>query len=177
MCAICNFKLDFSVGHPLALKVAVATREAIESGLADPIDPTAGALSAARMRMSAVDALNLLQARVEDTYSEDALLALPDFYVLLIENDTWGFFHATTNGFDPDIVPEMPDVTAIDDAKRSNIILTSEAGLRAWLEGRFDVAVAFRESLFVIDAPHHSVASLTQMLTVAQSSLTASGAD
>jgi hypothetical protein len=177
MCAICNFKLDFGVGHPLALKVAVATREAIESRRVEPIDSTAGALAAARMRMSAVGALNLLQARVEATHSEDALLALPDFYVLLIENDTWGFFHATTNGFDPDIVPEMPDVTTTDDAKRSNIVIMSEAGLRAWLEGRFDIERALRESLFMIDATPNSAVALTRMLAVAETHVTVSETD
>ncbi|NKJ48025.1 hypothetical protein CIC12_15000 [Burkholderia sp. SG-MS1] len=172
MCAICNFNIDFGVGHPFALTVAVSTRNAIEAGLIEPIDATQGALSAARMRMSSVEAMNLLQARIEETHSEDALLALPDFYVLLIENDTWGFFHATTNGFDPDIVPEMPDVTTTDEAKRGNIVLTSEACLRAWLDYRFDIEKALRESLFMIDASANANVSLTQMLTMAESTVT-----
>jgi hypothetical protein len=169
MCAICNFKLDFGVSHPLALTVAVATRSAIEAGLIEPVDTTGGALSAARMRLSAVEALNLLQARIEGAHSEEALLAIPDFYVLLIENDTLGFFHATTQGFDPDIVPEMPDVTAVDDAKRSSVIVTSEAGLRGWLDGRLAIDYALRESLFVVDAPRTFKVALTSMLTVAGS--------
>ncbi|MFM0739908.1 hypothetical protein PQQ51_21930 [Paraburkholderia xenovorans] len=172
MCAICNFKIDFGVGHPLALTVAVATRKAIDSGLVEPIDATEGALSSARMRMSAVEALNLLQARIEGTHSEDALLAIPDFYVLLIENDTWGFFHATTNGFDPDVVPEMPNVMATDEAKRSNILIVSEAGLRAWLDQRFDIELALRESLFMIDMSARSTESLLQMLASVQSTVT-----
>jgi hypothetical protein len=170
MCAICNFRLDFGVSHPLALQVAVATRSAIESGLAPPVDETDGALSAARMRMSAVDALNLLQARIEITYAEDELLALPDFYVLLIENETWGFFHATTAGFDPDIVPQIPDVTATGDAQRSNVIVTSEAGLRAWLGARMDIGYVLRESLLVVDASQAHRIVLTGMLTKAGSS-------
>jgi hypothetical protein len=168
MCAICNFKLDFGVGHPSALAAAVAARSAIEAGLIEPIDTTDGALSAARMRMSAVDALNLLQARVEEAHGEEALLALPDFYVLLIENDTWGFFHATTEGFDPDIVPEMPDVTATDDALRSNIVIMSESALRGWLDGRFDMEQALRDSLVIVDAPQAHADALTQMLVKAE---------
>lgn len=171
MCAICNFKLDFSVGHPLALTVAVAARKAIDAGLVDAIDTSEGALSVARMRISAIDALNLLQARVEGAHAESALLALPDFYVLLIENDTWGFFHATTEGFDPDVVPGVPDVTAADDALRSNIVITSEAALRAWLDGRFDLDHAMRDALFVIDAPQAHAASLTQMLAAAEAAV------
>jgi hypothetical protein len=116
------------------------------------------------MRMSAVDALNLLQARIEGALSEEGLLGLPDFYVLLIENDTWGFFHATTNGFDPEIVPDMPDLATTDEARRSSIVIASEAGLRAWLEGRFDSEYALRESLFVVDAPRVPAASMVQML-------------
>ena len=171
MCAICNFKIEFGVGHPLALSVAVATRKAIEAGLVEPIDVAEGALASARMRMSSVEALNLLQARIEDAHSEEALLALPDFYVFLIENDTWGFFHATTEGFDPDIVPEMPDVTTTDEAKRSSVIITSETALRAWLAGRFDVSHAFKASLFVVDAPGALAESLTRMLASADATV------
>jgi hypothetical protein len=173
MCAICNFKIDFGVGHPLALSVAVAARKAIESGLIEPFEAAEGALAAARMRMSAVDALNLLQARIEAAHSETALLALPDFYVLLIENDTWGFFHATTEGFDPDIVPEMPDVATTDEAKRSNILIASEAALRGWLDGRFDAETALRDSLFVVDAPEGPAVALKEMLATAVTSVVA----
>jgi hypothetical protein len=172
MCAICNFKLEFGIGHPLALSMAVASRQAIEAGQIEPIDTAQGALSAARQRMSAVDALNLLQARIESAHAADELPALPDFYVLLIENDTWGFFHATTEGFDPDIVPDMPDVTTIEEAKRSNVIITSEAALRAWLSGRFDMTYAFDASLILVDAPDPAMASLTRMLCTADSATT-----
>lgn len=171
MCAICEFKIEFSIGHPLALSVAVATRKAIEAGLVDEIDADDGALAAARKRLSAVEALNLLQARIESGHAADDLLALPDFYVLLIENDTWGFFHATTDGFDPDIVPEMPDVTASEDAKRCNVVVTSEAALRAWLAGRFDMLRALDASLFVVDAPAASTMSLSRMLARADTSV------
>ncbi|MCP3711127.1 hypothetical protein M3I54_29830 [Paraburkholderia sp. CNPSo 3274] len=174
MCAICNFKLEFGIGHPFALSVAVASRHAIEAGLIEPIDTAEGALSAARKRMSAVDALNLPQARIESGHAVDDLLALPDFYVLLIENDTWGFFHATTEGFDPDIVPEMPDVTTTDEARRSNVVITSEAALRAWLSGRFDMSRAFDASLILIDAPDAAVALLKRMLSTADSVATVS---
>ncbi|WP_233272990.1 hypothetical protein [Paraburkholderia acidisoli] len=164
MCAICEFRIEFGIGHPLALSVAVATRKAIESGLVDEMEADNGALSAARKRLSAVDALNRLQASIEAAHSTDDLLALPDFYVLLIENDTWGFFHATTDGFAPDIVPAMPDTTTTDDARRSNIIVTSEAALRAWLAGRFDTTHALDTGLILADAPAMSASDLARML-------------
>lgn len=163
MCAVCEFKIEFGISHPLALSVAVATRRAIEATLIDEIDVDAGALAAARQRMAAVEALNLLQARIEGAHTEESLPGLPDFYVLLIENDTWGFFHATTEGFDPDIVPEIPDVSASEEATRSTIVIMSEAGLRGWLDGRFDVEHAFREALFVVDGPRIHADALTQM--------------
>jgi len=167
MCAICNFKLEFSVGHPLALSVAVATRKAIEAGLIGELDVDDGPLSAARKRMSAVDALNLLQAQIEGSLTTAELMGLPDFYVLLIEDDTWGFFHPTMDGFDPGIVPEMPDLTTTDDLKRSNVVVTSEAALRTWLQGAFDVESALRDSVFVIDAPSRHHMSLIQMFVTA----------
>ncbi|WP_246530193.1 MULTISPECIES: hypothetical protein [Paraburkholderia] len=134
----------------------------------DEMDIDDGPLSAARKRMSSVDALNLLQARIEGAHAAQELLDLPDFYVLLIENDTWGFFHATMEGFDPDIVPEMPDVAATDEAKRSNVVITTEAALRGWLAGHFDIERAFQESLFMVDAPQTPAASLTRMLTTTE---------
>jgi hypothetical protein len=82
MCAICEFKIEFSIGHPLALTVAVATRKAIEEGRVDPLEVDDGALAAARRRMTAVEALNLLQARIESGHTAADLLALPDFYRL-----------------------------------------------------------------------------------------------
>ncbi|QBR01460.1 hypothetical protein [Paraburkholderia pallida] len=173
MCAVCEFKIDFGISHPSALAMAVAARKAIESGLIAPIETSEGALSAARMRMASVDALNLLQARIEEAHSEDALLELPDFYVLLIENDTWGFFHATTEGFDPEIIPEIPDVATTDEAKRSNVLIMSEAALHGWLDGRFDAEAALRDGLFMVDAPEASTAALKQMLTVAETSVAA----
>ncbi|CAD6552224.1 hypothetical protein LMG27952_05256 [Paraburkholderia hiiakae] len=163
MCAVCEFKIEFGISHPLALSVAVATRKAIEANLIEAIDVDDGALAAARKRMAAVEALNLLQARIEGTHSEERLLDLPDFFVLLIENDTWGFFHATTEGFDPDIVPEIPDVTTTEEAKRSNIVVMSESALRGWLAGRFDVEHALHEALFVVDGPQNHADALTQM--------------
>lgn len=169
MCAICNFKIEFSVGHPLALSVAVATRKAIEAGLIGELDLDDGPLSAARKRLSAVDALNLLQARIEGSLTTAELMALPDFYVLLIEDDTWGFFHPTIDGFDPNIVPEMPDVTTTDELKRSNVVVTSEAALRAWLHGAFDIENALHDSVFVIDASSGHHMSMVQMFVVAGS--------
>ncbi|WP_346778356.1 hypothetical protein [Paraburkholderia sp. Tr-20389] len=148
--------------------MALATRKAIEAGLVEPLDVAEGALSSARMRMSSVESLNLLQARIEGAHSENELLALPDFYVFLIENDTWGFFHATTEGFDPDIVPEIPDVTSDDPTQRSNILVTSEAGLRAWLNGRLNAGIALRDLLAYVDAPEPSKTALVKMFLRAE---------
>ncbi|SAL11046.1 hypothetical protein AWB71_00219 [Caballeronia peredens] len=171
MCAICNFRIEFGVGHPAALTVAVATRRGIEDGRIEPIEEMQGPLGAARARMSAIEAMNLLQARIEATLDAERLLALPDFYVFLIESDTWGFFHATTDGFDPDIVPEMPDVTSTDAARRSNIIVGSEAALRAWLDGRLTMDTALSDSVFHVDAPDAARASLTSMLVLAETTV------
>lgn len=150
MCAICDFKIEFSVGHPHALAVAVATRKAIEAGLLKEPEID-GALAQARLRMTAVDTLNDLQGRIQDALSVDELLGLPDFYVLLIENDTWGFFHATENGFDPDIVPDVPDVLSDDIEARSSTIVTSQVTLRAWLDGDINTDQLNNEVLLYVD--------------------------
>lgn len=152
MCAICNFKIDFGVSHPASLQVAVATRRAMDQGTLAQ-QQMEGALATARLKLASIDALALLQARIEATLERDALRGLPDFYVLLIEVDTWGFFHATENGFDPDVVPELPDLTSADPLARSIVIVTSEVALRALIEGTLDASTVFDEGLAALDSP------------------------
>lgn len=152
MCSICNFKIEFGVGHPLALSVAMATRSAIESGLLEE-DKAEGVLSTARQRLVAIDTLKVFQDRLESAVPIDALLELPDFFVLLIESQTWGFFHATPQGFDPDIVPDIPDVTAEDVEKRSVVLVMAEVTLRGLLAGSVSLRQALDDQLVVVDAP------------------------
>ena len=173
MCAICDLKIEFNIGHPLALSVAVATRAAIDSGTL-PESLMDGALSNVKMRMAAIDALKGLTARLEASKSASELQALPDFYVLLIEIGTWGFFHATENGFDPDITPEAPDVTSDDQADRDIVFVTSETTLRAVLDGRPSIDTAFAGDLVMLDAGAEHTAQLRAVLNDA---LPAEGSD
>jgi hypothetical protein len=163
MCAICDFKIEFGIGHPLALTVAVATRKAIEAGLLQQMD-VEGALAQARLRITAVDTLNDLQARVQDALPVEKLLGLPDFYVLLIENETWGFFHATPDGFDPDIVPDLPDVLSENIDNRSLVIVTSQVALQAWLDREIDTGQLMADPLLLIDGPADRRDALLSML-------------
>ncbi|PVX86258.1 hypothetical protein [Paraburkholderia unamae] len=152
MCAICNFRIEFGVGHPQALSVATATRSAIESGLLAE-DKAGDVLATARQRLAAIETLKLFQNTLESTIPNDALLALPDFYVLLIESETWEFFHATPDGFDPDAVPDIPDIGTQDMNNRSNVLVTADLTLRAMLAGRIDMDQALDRRIALIDAP------------------------
>jgi hypothetical protein len=80
------------------------------------------------------------------------LMALPDFYVLLIEIGTWGFFHATETGFDPDIQPEPPDVISENQADRDVVFVSSEATMQAIMNGKLNVDTAFDDDLLILDA-------------------------
>src|SRR3984957_6379389 len=126
MCSICDLKIEFNVDHPGSLTVAVATREAIDAGLL-PEKVFDGPLANVKLRVAAIDTLKALQRRLESSMPVSELIALPDFYVLLIEIGTWGFFHATETGFDPDIQPEPPDVTSENQADRDVVFVSSEA--------------------------------------------------
>jgi len=152
MCAICNFKIEFGVGHPLALSVAAATRVGIESGLLDE-DKAGGVLTTARQRLAAIETLQMFQDRLETSVTIDELLDLPDFYVLLIESETWGFFHPTSEGFDPDIVPDIPDTSTEDVERRSVVVVTANVTLLALLAGSVDMQEALLDQLVVVDAP------------------------
>lgn len=157
MCAICNFKIDFGVSHPLSLAVAVATRAAMDRGELTQQD-MAGPLATARLKLASIDTLAQFQSAIEASFSVDALMQLPDFYVLLIEADTWGFFHATADGFDPDVIPEPPNLTSPDPQARSVVIVTSEVALREVLQGAIALRVALDAGLIAFDAPDDHVA-------------------
>ncbi|WP_345817563.1 hypothetical protein AAGS40_26925 (plasmid) [Paraburkholderia sp. PREW-6R] len=151
MCAICEFKVEFNVSHPHALTVAVNTRAAIDAAqlLEHTFD---GALGQAKARASAINVLNELQTRIEQRLTKEEFAALPDFYVLLIESGTWGCFHATTNGFDPEIVPDVPEVNSDDPAQRDIAAIASEAAICALLDGSMAFERASSAGLIVVDA-------------------------
>jgi hypothetical protein len=155
MCAICNFKIEFDLGHPQALTVAVATRGAIEAGTVTS-KSFDGALGNMKLRVAAIDTLKDFQDRLEEVAEPQELLSLPDFYVLLVESGTWGFFHATESGFDPDIVPDAPNVTAEEQADRDVVFVVAQATMRGLLCGRLAIDRAFSDDLLVLDAaPEH----------------------
>jgi hypothetical protein len=151
MCAICDFKIEFNIDHPLALTVAVATREAIDAGSL-PEKVFDGPLANAKLRMAAVDALKALQGRLEASMPASELMTLPEFYVLLIEVGTWGFFRATENGFDPDCSPEPPEVTAENQADRDVVLVATETVMQAIVDGTVSLDAAFADKLIVLDA-------------------------
>ena len=85
MCTICDLKIEFTIDHPMTLSVAVATRKAIDAGVLLNHDSQDDPLGGMRLRLEAIAALKAVQQRVEQTLTSDQLLALPDFFVLMIE--------------------------------------------------------------------------------------------
>ena len=166
MCSICDLKIEFNVDHPGSLTVAVATREAIEAGVL-PEKIFDGPLANVKLRVAAIDTLKALQRRLESSMSVSELMALPDFYVLLIEIGTWGFFHATETGFDPDCSPEPPDVTAENQEDWDVVFIATETAMEAVIEGRLSLERAFAENLIVLDAGAEHAALLHAALDTA----------
>jgi hypothetical protein len=151
MCSICDLKIEFNIDHPQALTVAVATREAIDAGIL-PEKVFDGPLASVKLRMAAIEALKGLQARLEASIPNHELMALPDFYVLLMEIGTWGYFHATENGFDPDCSPEPPDVTSENQEDRDVVFVATEGVMQAIFDGTLTLDDAFARKLIVLDA-------------------------
>nr|WKF58852.1 hypothetical protein HUO10_003354 [Paraburkholderia busanensis] len=163
MCAICDFKIEFNVSHPHALTVAVATREAVEAGVL-PEQVFDGALGSMKMRVVAIDTLGRLQSRMETSVPPAQLAGLPDFYVLLVDSGTWGFFHATESGFDPDIVPEIPEVFPDNQAERDITLIAAQATIRAILDGRVELDHAMHERLVMLDADDVAAQAIVDVL-------------
>lgn len=136
----------------MTLGVAVETRNAIDRGLLGDHSEHSDALRGIRLRLAAVEALKAAQRRLEQVLRQEELLALPDFFVLLIESRTWGYFRPTPTGFDPNCRPAPPNVLAENPAERDAIIIASETAMRPLLQGRLPFDKALEEGVVVIDA-------------------------
>ena len=110
MCAICDLNIHFDVEPASALPVALATRRAIEGGRLPAPEFSADPVGDRNPRRLAVRALAGVQQRLEQVHAPEALVALPDFFVLIIESRSWGFFHPTPGGFDPNWTPDAPRI-------------------------------------------------------------------
>lgn len=152
MCSICELKIEFSVDHPLSLAVAVETRGAVDAGLLPEPDMPDDPLGAVRLRAKAIDTLKTVQQRLERALRPEELLALPDFFVLMIESRTWGFFHPTSTGFDPNCRPEPPNVSADDAASRDAVLVASELALSEVVAGRLPFDEALERRILAFDA-------------------------
>jgi hypothetical protein len=151
MCAICDFKVEFDVGHPQTLTVAVATRCAIDNGILGPISFD-GPLGAVKQRLAAVESLKTLQRRMEAAIPRRELVALPDFYILFIESRTWGFFHPTENGFDPNCKPEPPRISEDANDEGDAVVVVADMTMQAILEGKLALEEAIYRRMLIVDA-------------------------
>jgi hypothetical protein len=152
MCTICDLRIEFSVDHPMSLSVAVDTRRAIDAGLLPEAESQDDRLSGMRMRLGAIEALKTAQIRLEQILREEELLALPDFFALMIESRTWGFFHPTPNGFDPNCRPEPPNVFADNAADRDVTLVASETAMRELVAGKLPFERGLEEGVILLDA-------------------------
>jgi len=149
MCSICDLRIEFSVDHPMSLGVAVETRRAIDVGL---LPEPKLSIDGSRLRLKAIDTLKAAQQRLEQTLRPEELLALPDFFVLMIESRTWAFFRPTPTGFDPNCQPAPPNVASDDEAARDAVLVASELAMGEVVAGRLPFDAALREGVLVLDA-------------------------
>jgi hypothetical protein len=152
MCSICDLRIEFSIDHPLGLSVAVETRRAIDVGLLPEPDELDNAPAGLQLRSSAIETLRSAQQRLEWTQRPDELLALPDFFVLMVESRTWGFFRSTPNGFDPNCRPDPPNVLADDIAERDAVLVSSELAMHQIVRGCLPFEQALEERIIALDA-------------------------
>jgi hypothetical protein len=152
MCAICDLNIEFSIEHPMTFEVAVATRQAIDSGALPAPEAGGAVVDALAERKKAIDALTGFQRRLEQALSREALLALPEFFVLVIESRTWGFYRPTPSGFDPRCRPSAPRVLAEDPAERDVVVVVSQLAAQQIIAGKMPFADAAARGLIAIDA-------------------------
>lgn len=152
MCSICDLRIEFGVDHPLSLTVAVETRKAIDAGLLPEPEFADDPAADASLRSRAVESLRAAQQRLERSLSQEELLALPEFFVLMIESRTWGYFRPTATGFDPNCQPDPPKVDAEDAAARDAVLVASELAMREIAAGALPFSKAVGHGLVALDA-------------------------
>ncbi|MBO9124090.1 MULTISPECIES: hypothetical protein [unclassified Rhizobium] len=152
MCTICSLTIEFAVEHPQSLAVAVATRQAIDIGLLPEPDPTMQ-IDMARSRHDAVVQLTSMQQRLEQVLSTSRLMELPNFYVLMIESRTWGYFQPTLGGFDVKANPLAPRLEPDENGISDNVVVMSQAGAAEITTGRLPFTSAMMKGLAIVDAP------------------------
>ncbi|MCW1751149.1 hypothetical protein [Rhizobium acaciae] len=152
MCTICSLTIEFAVEHPQSLAVAVATRQAIDRGLLPEPDTTME-IDMARSRHDAVVRLTAMQQRLEQVLSTSRLMALPNFYVLMIESRTWGYFSPTLGGFDVKANPSPPRIEPDEGGIRDSVVVMSQAAAAEISQGRLPFQHAMAEGLAIVDAP------------------------
>ncbi|HVZ07852.1 hypothetical protein [Rhodopila sp.] len=160
MCTICDLRIEFSVDHPDGLSVAVETRRAIDAGLLSEPGGEDDALDGIRLRLDAVETLRAVRQRLEWTQRLEDFLALPDFFVLLIESRTWAFFRPTPSGFDPNCQVVPPNLSARDPRDRDAVLVSSELTMREIAAGRLSFDRALAEKLVILDTDPPRYASL-----------------
>jgi len=165
MCTICALTIEFAVEHPQTLAVAVATRQAIDAGVLP--ESASENLDMARSRHHATVLLTTMQQRLEQVLSTAGLLALPDFFVLMIESRTWGYFHPTLSGFDTLASPSAPRFEPDADGVRDPIVVISQAAAGQLTQGRLPFAEASGLGVAVVDAPDAPAARIRSAFAAA----------
>ncbi|MBX5159058.1 hypothetical protein HJB89_18270 [Rhizobium sp. NZLR8] len=165
MCTICSLTIEFSVEHPLALAVAVATRQAIDEDLLP--EPPIGEVDMGQSRHAAVVLLTTLQQRLEQDLSSSKLAALPNFFVLMIESRTWGYFLPTPSGFDVRADPPAPRVEPDVDGMRDCIVIVSQEGAAALTNGQLTFLHSEQTGVLVVDGPDLSVGNVRSAFSAA----------
>lgn len=166
MCTICSLTIEFAVEHPLSLAVAVATRQAIETGLL-PEGDAPEEMDMARSRHQAIVLLTTMQQRLEQVLPMSLLMALPDFYVLMIESRTWGYFHPTLGGFDIRANPSTPRLEPDEQGIRDSVVVLSQAAAGEIASGRLPFEQALSDGVSIVDAPAASAALIRSALLTA----------
>ena len=165
MCTICALTIEFAVEHPQSLSVAVATRGAIDAGLL-PERPAANE-DMTTSRHQAVVLLTTIQQRLERVLSPSRLLAMPDFYVLMIESRTWGYFRPTLGGFDTRANPSSPRVDPDENGNRDCTLVISQAAAQAITKGELPFDEALDAGMAFVDASNKLSGVIREALATA----------
>ncbi len=165
MCMTCDVKLRFDVDHPLGLAVAVATRRAIDAGL---LPEPSGAMPWRRgaQRLDGSGVLRGVRQRLEAALPGAALLALPDFFMLAVEDRSWGYFRPAFGGFSSEGRSGPPRFGGSGDSVDAVVVL-AETAATAMLAGRLPFDSAVSHELVVVDAPGSAAERLSAGLRAA----------
>jgi hypothetical protein len=142
-CALHTLSPELKISHPKALRVAMATRAALDTGLIAPLP------EGDEVRREALQALARTSKELA-AYADEAELSGPTYSVLLLRSGLWLRFNSWMGPARYHAPPAAPGETTL---------VLNESAYAALLAGRLSVPTAVEQGVLAVGGTHSAAAT------------------